>query len=155
VGERQTKLEEPVFRGTRAKGAGKAMRPQEIFRRFRTLLVAFGMDGAGHCTHAIRHSTAMHLLDHGANIRHIQELLGHKNIENTARYAQVHTAGLQKVYWKYHPGEHELFEIVDEAYERRLESILRDHHGRLLTGELLPKTRKRAKNSCTISRRSI
>jgi len=124
AGERLAKLEEPVFKGTRGKGAGKAMRPQDISRRFRTLLIAFGMDGPGRSTHAVRHSTATHLLDHGANIRHIQELLGHKSIENTARYAQVHTAGLQKVYRKYHPGEHELFEIVDEAYEQRLETLI-------------------------------
>jgi len=124
IGERITLLDEPVFKGTRAKGAGKAMRPQEVSRRFRTLLVQFGMDGVGRSTHAVRHSTATHLLDHGASIRHVQELLGHKNIENTARYTQVQTAGLQKVYRKYHPGEHELFEAVDAAYEQRLASLV-------------------------------
>jgi site-specific recombinase XerD len=124
LGERITRLEEAVFRGTRGKGAGKPMRPEEVTRRFHTLLVQFGMDGIGRSAHAVRHSTATHLLDHGASIRHVQELLGHKNIENTARYTQVQTGGLQKIYRKYHPGEHELFEAVDEAYLTRLENLI-------------------------------
>ena len=121
---RITHLEETVFLGTNGKGYGKPMRPQEVSRRFRTLLCRFGMDGPGRCTHAVRHSTATHLLDHGAGIRHIQELLGHKNIENTARYTQVQTVGLQKIYRKYHPREHELFETVDDAYLARLENLI-------------------------------
>jgi len=132
LGGRPRRLEEPVFKGTRGKGYGKPMRPQEVTRRFRTLLVQFGMDGAGRCAHAVRHSTATHLLDHGADIRHIQELLGHRNIENTARYAQVQTSGLQKIYRKYHPGEHELFEAVDEAYLRRLETLVAGKGGTML-----------------------
>lgn len=123
IGERITRLEEPVFRGTWAKGEGKAIRPEEISQRFHNLLIKFGMDGEGRSTHAVRHSTATHLLDHGASVRHIQELLGHKNIDTTVRYTQVQTEGLQKIYRKYHPGEHELFEVVDEAYEKRLESL--------------------------------
>lgn len=116
---RMNRLEEAVFRGTHGKGVGKPMRPQEVSRRFSTLLKQFGMDGIGRSTHAVRHSTATHLLDHGASIRHVQELLGHKNIENTARYTQIQTTGLQKIYRKYHPGEHELFEAIDEAYRER------------------------------------
>ena len=121
---RITRLDEAVFLGTNAKGYGKPMRPMEVSRRFRTLLCRFNMDGPGRCTHAVRHSTATHLLDHGAGIRHIQELLGHKNIENTARYTQVQTVGLQKIYRKYHPREHELFETVDDAYLARLENLI-------------------------------
>ena len=126
IGGRINRLEEAVFLGTRAKGKGKPMRAKEISRRFHTLLTQFGMDGVGRSTHAVRHSTATHLLDNGASIRHVQELLGHKNIENTARYTQVQTQGLQKIYRKYHPGEHELFEAVDEAYEKRLASLVAD-----------------------------
>jgi site-specific recombinase XerD len=124
IGERINRLDEAVFLGTNAKGKGKPIRPQTITCRFRELLVKFDMDGMGRCAHAVRHSTATHLLDHGASIRHIQELLGHKNIDTTVRYTQVQTAGLQKVYRKYHPGEHELFETVDEEYELRLISLV-------------------------------
>ena len=126
AGDRINRFDEPVFRGSRARGPGQALRPKEITRRFHALLVELGMDGEGRSTHAIRHSTATHLLDHGASIRHVQELLGHKNIENTARYTQVQTTGLQKIYRKYHPGEHELFEAVDTAYLERLEKLVAD-----------------------------
>ena len=124
IGERINRLEEPVFRGSRLGAAEKAIRPEEISQRFHDLLVKFGMDGVGRSTHAVRHSTATHLLDHGASIRHIQELLGHKNIDTTVRYTQVQTIGLQKIYRKYHPGEHELFQAVDEAYLKRLDALV-------------------------------
>ena len=126
IGERINRLEEPVFLASHPKGTGKAIRPEEISQRFGVLLVKFGMDGPGRSTHAVRHSTATHLLDHGASVRHIQELLGHKSIDTTVRYTQVQTAGLQKVYRKYHPGEHELFEAVDEIYLSRLAKLFED-----------------------------
>ena len=121
IGDRINRLDEPVFL---AKGCRKAMGPNVITQRFHELLVKFGMDGKGRSTHAVRHSTATHLLDHGANVRHIQELLGHKSIETTVRYTQVQTDGLAKIYRKYHPGEHELFETVDDEYLKRLESLV-------------------------------
>jgi len=126
LGDRVSCFEEPVFRGSRAWVAEKPMRPQEISRRFRTLLRLFEMDKPGLSTHAVRHSTATHLLDHGASIRHVQELLGHKNIENTVRYTHVQTDGLAKIYRKYHPAEHELYEEVGQEYVVRLEKLLRE-----------------------------
>jgi len=124
IGDRINRVEEPVFRGTWAKRGGKAIRPDEISQRFHDLLVKLGMYDIGRSTHSVRHSTATHLLDNGASVRHIQELLGHKNIETTVRYTQVQTVGLQKIYRKYHPREHELFEAIDEAYEKRLMSLV-------------------------------
>ena len=124
IGDRVNRLEEPVFPATHARLSGKHMAPGGITYRFRALLQKFDMDGPGRCTHAVRHSTATHLLDHGASIRHIQELLGHKNIDTTVRYTQVQTGGLQKIYRKYHPGEHDLFEAVDDAYLRRIDALI-------------------------------
>jgi len=124
IGERINRFEEPVFKGTWSKNKGKAIRPEEITQRFHDLLIKFDMDGIGRSTHAVRHSTATHLLDHGASVRHIQELLGHKSIDTTVRYTQVQTVKLQKIFRKYHPGEHELFEVVDEAYEKRLDNLV-------------------------------
>jgi len=132
IGERFSRLDEAVFLGTKGKGIGKPMRPKEITRRFHTLLVKFNMDGIGRCAHAVRHSTATHLLDNGASVRHIQELLGHRNIDTTVRYTQVQTTGLKKVYMKYHPGEHELFETVDEVYEKRLASLVASKSGGMI-----------------------
>jgi len=111
----------PVFRGVYGKGA---LRPDSVGRRFTDLLKKHNMKRRELSAHSIRHATASQLLDNGAGIRHVQELLGHRNLETTVRYTHVNGERLGKFFRKYHPQEHDLFDAVDDEYKKRLELTL-------------------------------
>jgi len=125
LGERISQGDAWVFLGSRGATKGGHLKSSSISERFRDLLRRFGMDKREISTHSVRHSTATHLLENGASVRHVQELLGHSCIESTVRYTHVMIDGLAKVYRRHHPRDHELFEVVDQEYDRRLEKAFR------------------------------
>lgn len=59
----------------------------------------------GVTAHTLRHSAATHMLRRGANVRHLQELLGHSSLQTTSHYTQVDLKDLHKALRRYHPRE--------------------------------------------------
>jgi integrase/recombinase XerC len=90
--------EEPLFRARR----GGPLSPRHVQATVQALRGRLGLPASA-TPHALRHSFATHLLGAGADLRSIQELLGHASLSTTQRYTGVDAQALLGAYSRAHP----------------------------------------------------
>ena len=90
--------ERAIFLGSR----GKRLNQGVAQHAMRQLRVALGLP-ENVTPHALRHSFATHLLQNGANLREIQELLGHSSLSTTQRYTELNAEEMMRIYKNAHP----------------------------------------------------
>ena len=81
---------------------GRPLGTSDVRRRLRIWSARAGV-GVGASPHALRHSFATHLLDGGADLRSIQEMLGHASVSSTQIYTRVESVRLKGAYARSHP----------------------------------------------------
>jgi integrase/recombinase XerC len=94
----QKGLEEPLFLSSR----GMRMNPRGVARVVERVVRESNI-GRKISPHALRHTFATHLLDAGADLRSIQEMLGHQSLSTTQKYTTVSVSRLMEVYDRAHP----------------------------------------------------
>jgi len=83
-------------------GYGTRLNPNYFGNWVKRTMKAVGIEKTGSC-HLLRHSCATHMHDNGADIRFIQQLLGHSSLETTQIYTEVSIVTLQEVHARTHP----------------------------------------------------
>jgi len=89
----------PLFVGR----GGEPMTRQQFWNLVKTLAKRAGIDAAKVSPHGLRHSFATHLLNHGADLRALQMLLGHSSLSTTQIYTLVAREGLKRLHKQHHP----------------------------------------------------
>ena len=90
------------LRGLAKPGGEARLTTRSVGRIVKRIAILRGLSADVH-PHTLRHAFGTHLLEEGADLRAIQELLGHERLSTTQRYTQLTTAQLTQVYDKTHP----------------------------------------------------
>jgi integrase/recombinase XerD len=107
--ERYLSVARPALAGRRPSEAlflgrgGRKLSRKTVWKIFKRLSVAAGLDETNAKVHTLRHSFATHLLQGGADLRSVQELLGHADIGTTQIYTHVSQEVLKRTHAEFHP----------------------------------------------------
>ncbi len=98
IGFKTGDINAPIFVNSK----GWPLHPSTVQRRIRKYLKILS-EGTQFGPHTLRHSFATHLMDRGADIRAVKELLGHSSLSSTQIYTHVQPERMKKIYKKSHP----------------------------------------------------
>lgn len=96
---------DPAETGLFLTGYGESFNEEVIGRKVRQAILKADIGRTTGGPHLMRHTCATHMLEGGADIRFIQQLLGHEKLETTAIYTRVNISQLQHVHARCHPAE--------------------------------------------------
>jgi len=97
-------VEKPLFVNLTKNGATKRLTPRAIQLMIKRIAMLAGVSKKV-TPHTLRHTYATDLLNHGADLRSVQELLGHKNVATTQIYTHVTNKRLRDIHEKFHGGD--------------------------------------------------